>query len=312
MQGRCSPERSIPARAGEPDGCGWVGTVVWRRVYPRACGGTAAGSVPSPGGSIPARAGEPNVNAMASTRSIPARAGEPRPFVLSPICGGSVPGRSIPARAGEPACINTAARRGLSPRVRGNRGRPVRSTGSIPARAGEPRTIDWVYPRACGGTRPAASKMAVGSIPARAGEPELCISPQPTRSIPARAGEPWRAPELQGLSPRVRGEPGTSLAMGSIPARAGEPRGRSGAGVATSGGLSPRVRGNRPPGLDLGMYGLSPRVRGNRQSRGQRPVYPRACGGTSTFRPRERSIPARAGEPDFTSRRQGGLSPRAR
>ena len=91
---------------------------------------------------------------------------------------------------------------GLSPRVRGNRdfaGSAVNRVGSIPACAGEPNmdgTSDWVggvYPRVCGGTRPA--------IP-------------PERDV-------------NGLSPRVRGNLSCAAADGSgsrsIPACAGEP-----------------------------------------------------------------------------------------
>ena len=133
-------------------------------------------------------------------------------------------GRSIPASAGEPGprrrsggrgwvypreCGGTAARasisrtmRGLSPRVRGNRGGDVAAAaeaGSIPASAGEPpagcgsRPSSAVYPRECGGTR---------------------------------LGRPLQIPD-PGLSPRVRGNrsrrsPARGL-IRSIPASAGEP-----------------------------------------------------------------------------------------
>ena len=69
---------------------------------------------------------------------------------------------------------------GLSPRVRGNHRNPsaiARLDGSIPACAGEPRRLlVWrhgkrVYPRVCGGT----------------------------------SSRKFRADNLQGLSPRVRG-----------------------------------------------------------------------------------------------------------
>ena len=93
-------------------------------------------------------------------------------------------------------------RAGLSPRVRGNRRQQQNIShrgGSIPACAGEPPSRMMllnpprVYPRVCGGTqRP-------GGMPA------------PTC----------------GLSPRVRGNPSSSLLtrlmLGSIPACAGEP-----------------------------------------------------------------------------------------
>ena len=193
--------RSIPARAGEPGECRRSPRA--RRVYPRACGGTAEarrrdqiseGLSPRVRGNLIAR-----VPCSASKRSIPARAGEPRR-----------PGAATRYRRVYPrACGGTSLRgflaapaNGLSPRVRGNQtcdSRWLRRGGSIPARAGEPRRRRapaqwaWVYPRACGGT-------------------SCCSCP------PASAG---------GLSPRVRGNlnevwHGASK-IGSIPARAGEP-----------------------------------------------------------------------------------------
>ena len=170
--------------------------------------------------------------------------------------------------------------------------------GSIPARAGEPFCVwldllwDPVYPRACGGTRRPRRKrgQARGLSPRVRGNRRVSyLRWQATGSIPARAGEPdtrryececqWVYPRAcggttsasarsrlaSGLSPRVRGNPTKPfrgvMTRGSIPARAGEP--------SNPGGSIPR-----------------------------RPVYPRACGGT-TIRPR------RAGGPD-------GLSPRVR
>ena len=152
--------RSIPARAGEP----YVGCrkLTYRRVYPRACGGTSLkndtlthglGLSPRVRGnlaqtdygpyrrrSIPARAGEP----MRLSRSYSAARVYPR------ACGGTF-------RAGKAI----SSRTGLSPRVRGNHFRNrdgSLSHRSIPARAGEPPTgtgrsaRSTVYPRACGGT----------------------------------------------------------------------------------------------------------------------------------------------------------------
>ena len=193
--------RSIPARAGEPhippSGKGLAA------VYPRACGGTrfaghtwAAVSGLSPRvrgnlrsvwatndrwGSIPARAGEPKTDTLAKTRAT----------VYPRACGGTCaagPGTPRPA--------------GLSPRVRGNPGRPPLAflqRRSIPARAGEPsqgprlpRNMR-VYPRACGGT-PESSKTTSptsGLSPRVRGN--LCIRTRSSRffrSIPARAGEP--------------------------------------------------------------------------------------------------------------------------
>ena len=192
--------------------------------------------------------------------SIPARAGEPTrrcwreclPRVYPRACGGT--GSSS---------HGFADRKGLSPRVRGNRsasGRVRFKSGSIPARAGEPpRTLSLafrgqVYPRACGGT-PAHRTLAevyqglsprvrgnlaiehcerskYRSIPARAGEPRL---PRTARTEPrvyprACGGTPRRERQRirpDGLSPRVRGNPLAMLdcdgPQGSIPARAGEP-----------------------------------------------------------------------------------------
>ena len=178
---------------------------------------------------------------------------------------------------------------GLSPRVRGNRARhrgPEPGPGSIPACAGEPEgalllaRVRGVYPRVCGGTY-------------------LCQS--------------W-LPHAEGLSPRVRGNPGVLPGRrqhaGSIPACAGEPAPRTDGSVPirvyprVCGGTGSRIR-PRP-----GSRGLSPRVRGNpaaaapsRRRMGSIPacageptartwsppgagVYPRVCGGT-TYRTRK-------------------------
>ena len=175
-------------------------------------------------------------------RSIPACAGEPRRCrcqcpacqVYPRVCGGTrvilatvranaglsprVRGNptqdikgvwdegSIPACAGGTVGVTalTALHTGLSPRVRGNR-IPVdagtSTTGSIPACAGEPIShgTPWrrgtVYPRVCGGT-------VLESL-------SMCC--------------------VEGLSPRVRGNPSESHAervmFRSIPACAGEPAG---------------------------------------------------------------------------------------
>ena len=172
---------------------------------------------------------------------------------------------------------------GLSPRVRGNRfdvQPELLSKRSIPARAGEPIPIispSWpvtVYPRACGGTRPARRP----------------------------------CPCAQGLSPRVRGNRRDNVAIvvfdGSIPARAGEPgaarpspyrRGvypRACGGTAVLAlqpdqemGLSPRVRGNRPlAAAERTPAGSIPARAGEPSSPSFSAincwVYPRACGGT--------------------------------
>ena len=137
------------------------------------------------------------------------------------VCGGT----RLP---GNPFCVFV----GLSPRVRGNHlvcPLLLKHERSIPACAGEPRRprkagcSGKVYPRVCGGTG--------------------------YKSQPVARGD--------GLSPRVRGNPGRSLSgsgrTGSIPACAGEP--------CRSGRFRPMIA-----------------------------VYPRVCGGTGDVIPNE-SIP---------------------
>ena len=153
---------------------------------------------------------------------------------------------------------------------------------SIPASAGEPVFgIGWragaqVYPRECGGT---ADRMV-------------------------------RPVSLTGLSPRVRGNPIARSEIlgchGSIPASAGEPCEFKGAKVLNavyprecggtiqaarcclpSGGLSPRVRGNRLPALVTSTRaGSIPASAGEPRAAGVLAcavgVYPRECGGTMT------------------------------
>ena len=168
--------------------------------------------------------------------------------------------------------------RGLSPRVRGNRVVGISAldtAGSIPACAGEPMGSNLphhsqkVYPRVCGGT---VNQAVCGD-------------------------------RLQGLSPRVRGNPdhgddGAS-ALRSIPACAGEPR----LSIPSSPCLQvyPRVCGGTRScrAFPARCGGLSPRVRGNRSK-------PPVC------RPRRRSIPACAGEPGpvLAARDAPGVYPR--
>ncbi len=193
-------------------------------------------------------------------RSIPACAGEPliccRPGMFSTVyprvCGGTVPYAEY-----------VKGVLGLSPRVRGNPpGQRCSTTtfGSIPACAGEPSPAGApsisgrVYPRVCGGT---------------------LVLVQLLR---------WN----EGLSPRVRGNPGvprlSRQMAGSIPACAGEPA--SATEIANSCSVYPRVCGGTPcfAAAPLTGVGLSPRVRGNPHKGIQ-------------SRPAERSIPACAGEP---------------
>ena len=148
-----------------------------------------------------------------------------------------------------------------------------------------------------------------GSIPARAGEPGL-LAPwrQPLQVYPRACGgtvEPAPAgTETTGLSPRVRGNPSESpartFALRSIPARAGEP-GQSWVGPPRM-WVYPRACGGTHDHADADLHrvGLSPRVRGNPGWRDES----LAC---------ERSIPARAGEPDHLAGRGvgDGVYPRA-
>ena len=132
--------RSIPACAGEPVRERAVAIPV--EVYPRVCGGTGFDGrlPPRPQGLSPRVRGNPYGYRARRARegSIPACAGEPDRGASAPgpdwvyprVCGGTFI-----------ASPRLGARRGLSPRVRGNpRGRREdrRDPGSIPACAGEP------------------------------------------------------------------------------------------------------------------------------------------------------------------------------
>ena len=159
--------------------------------------------------------------------------------------------------------LRTTPLRGLSPRVRGNlvlAAGKLAYTRSIPACAGEPRShrclpySPRVYPRVCGGTvarievkkfrhglsprvrgnleRAAGGHCRPRSIPACAGEPptrsSCCLPPQVyPRVCGGTVGLIIAGVLVQGLSPRVRGNPGFPYdrheLVGSIPACAGEP-----------------------------------------------------------------------------------------
>ena len=130
---------------------------------------------------------------------------------------------------------------GLSPRVRGTRGRERTGAGpgrSIPACTGNPH-----HPR----TRTGRSAV----YPRVYGEPFFCRSYTLASS---------------GLSPRVRGtryrRTGFVVSMGSIPACTGNPP-RS-ASLPSGHGVYPRVYGEPAPieRRNQTEYGLSPRVRG--------------------------------------------------
>ena len=253
---------SIPACAGEP------GTAAPRggddRVYPRVCGGTRClqGRPGRVRGLSPRVRGNRELPPHPSDhpRSIPACAGEPwsaraacaRPTVYPRVCGGT-----------QSPALDWRRLPGLSPRVRGNLGRDradVGDLGSIPACAGEPRggtsATRWrrVYPRVCGGT---------------------------VLGVDARR-------VYTGLSPRVRGNRRPRVergrATGSIPACAGEPTSRQ--TICTWARVYPRVCGGTRVGFiaKVPSGGLSPRVRGNRGMDADRPAAPG-------------SIPACAGEP---------------
>ena len=172
--------------------------------------------------------------------SIPAPAGEPP----------GPPGRPASTRVYPRACGGTTERggrmtipKGLSPRLRGNPdGRPARAGngGSIPAPAGEPPCCcrphrrNWVYPRACGGTRPMWRwrKLDTGLSPRlRGNQPDPQVEPNSGGSIPAPAGEPAQPrhrPRPVSVYPRACGgtpcrPPRVRRIPRSIPAPAGEP-----------------------------------------------------------------------------------------
>ena len=201
-----------------------------------------ASHLPGRCGPIPACAGQPDTNpgTLASLRAYPR------------VCGAT---RKLRARV--------AARKGLSPRVRGNQARQSQSIfrlGPIPACAGQPRPAlpahaeAWAYPRVCGAT------------------------------LLRRRSSHGHG----GLSPRVRGNRielryGNKL-RGPIPACAGQPR--CGGALTLAIWAYPRVCGATTPALIVEFFewGLSPRVRGN----------------LAPFGPKERligPIPACAGQP---------------
>ena len=214
-------------------------------------------------------------------RSIPACAGEPPRSnggshdlpVYPRVCGGT----AVSSRA-------KRLRRGLSPRVRGNRSCiPCRSnpSRSIPACAGEPfprmpfQCSRAVYPRVCGGTYAVLSgqQQVAGLSPrVRGNQGFVRVEPAGSGSIPACAGEPLKAGHVwvkKPVYPRVCG--GTTTDIGD---------------ATWGGGLSPRVRGNLQGAVhrqaekrSIPACAGEPRYRLRRQLRFQ--VYPRVCGGTA-------------------------------
>ena len=212
-------------------------------VYPRVCGGTRRRGSPRRlrRGLSPRVRGNPLAYLLSvmMSGSIPACAGEPRQLhlfsviitVYPRVCGGTYTAHSL-----------ATAKEGLSPRVRGNLGNQdaaPSNPGSIPACAGEPRCgrplgcCLGVYPRVCGGTSGSKSTScrASGLSPrVRGNRYRHRLSSCWPGSIPACAGEPslgYRRGRGVAVYPRVCG--GTGVTVLPNP------------GVD---GLSPRVRGN--------------------------------------------------------------------
>ena len=233
--------RSIPACAGEPTRQG--GHPDGAEVYPRVCGGTPrpccrgwskSGLSPRVRGNQAGRNGN-----RTALRSIPACAGEPLAWqcpkrqkqVYPRVCGGTCP-----------AFLGRNTECGLSPRVRGNPRWGSRRTDfprSIPACAGEPMVpaqhVDdgGVYPRVRGGTHPTSPRCPAGGglSPRVRGNPDdLQLQVVAEGSIPACAGEPAVSRSCLSCSPVYPRVCGGTVAFGEI-----------GTGET---GLSPRVRGN--------------------------------------------------------------------
>ena len=232
------------------------------------------------------------------TRSIPACAGEPgrsrtaacRPGVYPRVCGGTLR-RQSPLRRGS----------GLSPRVRGNHnGQDYQATnaGSIPACAGEPSSL-------------VNTENPLRSIPACAGEPTIQMEGWTGNRVYPRVcgGTQWAKEHGQrpnGLSPRVRGNPGRLPGYGPddgvYPRVCGGTLIYQGAGSRLQ-GLSPRVRGN--PGANRrtrakrrSIPACAGEPRGGCRTGAYRRVYPRVCGGT--------------GHREVIMMERCGLSPRVR
>ena len=235
---------SIPAWAGKPPR--WRAVAASSAVYPRVGGETrdCTGRRSLPAGLSPRGRGNQlsSWHRVATTGSIPAWAGKPagirrcrwHPGVY-PRVGGETSLRQFGPRAD----------RGLSPRGRGNRTRPIGCDdlyGSIPAWAGKPNEksaishVLGVYPRV-GGETVVVTVLVAGFV---------------------------------GLSPRGRGNPGhhgqPGALAGSIPAWAGKPRQRTRSPARHW--VYPRVGGETAFGTSklYACTGLSPRGRGNPES----------------------------------------------
>ena len=271
--GRPPPGHRQPfGGAAYPRGCGRPFPILVQLAehgaFPRGCGATAIDSDLLwwvPGLSPRVRGDRANSRIVVLLPGpIPAGAGRP----AGP--GSGTPGwRAYPRGCGATESSPLVSPRvvGLSPRVRGDHGRPhgrVFVVRPIPAGAGRPglsgqlAVAEGAYPRGCGATR-----------------------------------GPIRAPRhLGGLSPRVRGDRRAAQVhrplLGPIPAGAGRPR----HGHARPAGRRAYPRGcgatSPAPTLKPSTTGLSPRVRGDRGSFGD---------GRLGLRP----IPAGAGRPPLSN-----------
>ena len=150
----------IPACAGQP--ARRCPRAALRRAYPRVCGATRyiVQSVSRRQGLSPRVRGNHVLTPLLSIvrGPIPACAGQPQVWHAPRFAG-----RAYPRVCGATFLRPTLTRhtKGLSPRVRGNRGDGIgrtRALGPIPACAGQPRSVErmgrcfWAYPRVCGAT----------------------------------------------------------------------------------------------------------------------------------------------------------------
>ena len=253
-----------PRVGGETDNLLSKGDVVFTSgVYPRVGGETppVAVIVTSPWGLSPRGRGNPSVERsgriVRAGRSIPAWAGKPRL-------------RRFRHRVHRGHPLVTAR---LLSRVYPRVGGETASTAAGP----RPRSTDEVYPRVGGETttRRFHAQTFQGLSPRGRGNLAYRSAPKAgSRSIPAGAGEPMRIAERTWLAEVYpRGCGGTRLALLHRSQRMG---------------LSPRVRGNH----QLLAYGgvkmwSIPAGAGEpfstRSMVSTKRVYPRGCGGTTTF-----------------------------
>ena len=211
------------------------------------------------------------------SRCARATEGNTRRFRVYPrVCGAACTGqhagelraraRSIPACAGQPPRVGACKDVGrVYPRVCGAAYRPF---GQRELRAG-------LSPRVRGSLlRQYRHRLLVWSIPACAGQPSPPSSrPCPQRVYPRVCGAAFKDPQLaasaKGLSPRVRGSPGSGIpyrqCLRSIPACAGQPARRK--SLSRSPRVYPRVCGAAGGAWQQTpwTWGLSPRVRGSRR-----------------------------------------------